>query len=76
MSEDCDVSQIGENWNSIVHRKAVISRCANGYIVEYDIRSQEKNSGFFQVVRERRVFITNSDLLEFVEEYFTGEPKP
>jgi hypothetical protein len=63
-----------------------IKRCENGYTVEFDkpiVRKQREQLGDYSkdveipgTTRETRVFITNSDLLEFVEEYFKGEPKP
>jgi hypothetical protein len=82
-----EVSQIGDQWGRMKHRTVKIDRCENGYVVEFDkvvdrkthrdLPMHEYPSPTEQVVsREKRVFITNSDMLEFVEEYFKGEPKP
>jgi hypothetical protein len=39
-----------------------------------DPLSEEEPYG--RTVREERVFITNTDLFEFLEGYFKGEPMP
>ena len=75
--EDYEVTQIGEGWSKMMHRQAKIKRCANGYIVEYQrVSGQEKGTYGDGTVQETRVFLTNTDLLEFIEKYFQGEPRP
>jgi len=75
MDDDLNVSQVGECWGQIKHRSLKINRCENGYIVEFE-RVSEKDDPHQRTVREKRVFITNSDMVEFVEKYFEGEPRP
>lgn len=75
MAEDHDVSRIGEVWGRMAHRTLQIERCENGYVVKYK-KPSEKPTEYSQTVEARRVFITNADMLEFVERYFEGEPKP
>ena len=77
MSEDFDVTQGVENvFGRAKHRKLSIERCENGYTVDYETVNQNPNHEFKRTIKRRKVFITNSDLIEFVELYFTGEPKP
>ncbi len=79
--EDFGVTKaIGADWGRAKHRKATIERCANGYTVDYEIVTANLTKGEYQPqytsTRERRVFLTNTDLVEFLEKYFSGEPKP
>lgn len=81
MSNNYDVSQLGEQWGREVHRDMKITRCQNGYMVKYKCQSDRKSHPDREDMYPRtkevtRVFITNSDLFEFVEKYFEGEPKP
>ncbi len=70
MSEGGDVSEVGEVFGRSVHRRVSVELCENGYVVKYQAVSYQKTT------ERRRVFITNSDMLEFIEGYFSGEPKP
>lgn len=82
MEEDFDVTQHGEEWGRMLHRSLKVKRCENGYIVEYTAPSKEQDHSMATLsyrdttVQKTRVFLTNTDLLEFVEKYFKGEPKP
>jgi hypothetical protein len=75
MSEGHDVTQIGENWGQFVHRKLKIERCENGYIVRYSVSSKGDDT-YSRIAEKIRVFLTNTDMIEFVERYFEGEPRP
>ncbi len=75
VSDNIDVSQVGEQWGRVAHRKASVERCENGYTVDYT-RVADEPTEYHRTVKARRVFITNSDMLEFLELYFRGEPKP
>lgn len=79
-AEDFDVTQAaGDDWGiGTKHRSMSISRCANGYTVDYQIvRTGEKKHEYeSSTKKERRVFITNADLFEFVQAYYADEPKP
>ena len=72
---DLNVTQVGEVWGRFVHRKLSVERCENGYVVKYSVPSGGSDE-WNKVSEKRKVFITNSDLLEFIESYFEGEPKP
>jgi len=79
MNEDFgDVTQMGEQFGQQLHRSLKVKRCENGYIVEYAAESKKERDDPFQqgTVQRVRVFLTNTDLLEFIEFYFKGEPKP
>lgn len=84
MDEDIGVSQIGQQYGRTRHRETKIERCANGYIVEYQIvnpnaPTQAQTGNFLPEVatlRETRVFICNDDLRRFLDEYFPDEPRP
>lgn len=81
MSEDRNISkveEIGEIWARPIHRKASISRCENGYVVKYQMTSSNFREDQYnpRTVDNQRVFITNDDMLEFIENYFSGEPRP
>ena len=75
MDENLDVTQIGEVWGKFAHRKAKIERCENGYIMHYSVPSQ-KVDHYRATADKVRVFLTNNDMLEFLEKYFEGEPRP
>ncbi len=74
-----DVTQHGEHYGSPTHRTLKVKRCENGYIVEYNTIKEgltEDDPYRNNIIQKTRVFITNSDMLEFAENYFKGEPKP
>lgn len=75
--EGHDVSEHGEQYGRSSHRKLAIERCENGYIVKYRVVVPEAEKSFYGNLTEKtRVFLTNTDLLEFAEKYFEGEPRP
>lgn len=77
MSEDFDVTQgIGDAFGRAKHRKLTIERCENGYMIDYETVKEQPDHEFDRTVKRRRVFITNSDLMEFIETYFSDEPRP
>ena len=78
MAEDRDVTGIGDVWGKASYRKLSIARCENGYVVKYVVAKpiEDVEDRMFRTSEKQKVFITNTDLLEFVEKYFEGEPKP
>lgn len=79
MPEDFgDVTQVGEELGRSLHSSLKIKRCENGYIVEYSTESKQEQRDQYSpsTVQKTRVFLTNTDMLEFIEKYFQGEPKP
>lgn len=81
MPDDNNLTQeVRNDYGNIKHRSVKINRCANGYIVEYALLNPEydENSNRYQqqVLHETRVFLTNTDLMEWLAGYFPDEPRP
>jgi hypothetical protein len=79
MADNLDVTQEGEVFGKPAHRSLKIERCENGYLVKYKaVVEPDPNAvgRYTNLIEKTRVFLTNTDLLEFVEKYFKGEPRP
>ena len=66
---------VGEAWGRKKHRRLEIQKCANGFIVEFEVvaRKQKGPEDPFAdgTVREWAVFHLQEKLLAFIEDYFS-----
>ena len=76
--EDVNVTGKVEGRGEKAHRSAKVKGCENGFIVEYNaveyVEIPESHAkGYHTTQRRTRVFLIISDVLEFLNDYFSIE---